>query len=229
MLKTGNLIIGPHRPAPQRGRKAFRLSLILIALGLIIARVFFFEMVIVRGNTMAPTALEGDVFLVHRSRIPTVGDVVLVDTDDAGPVLRRILGQPGDTLQTEDGRLIRNGQPVEARRVGSFVYQEPGEVEADMPPRRQHFIRESLGGNQLYHVLGDHIGNVKPWALSFDPITVPDQHYFILCDNRPICPEGAPGLTVQASDISGVVGVPLMLGGARVDAPEKTATEAEAQ
>ncbi|MFN3197564.1 MAG: signal peptidase I [Bradymonadia bacterium] len=223
-LKTGALIIGPHRPPPQRGRKTARVFILLAIIGLVVARLFFFELVVIRGNTMAPTALDGDVVLIHRSRPPKLGDVVLIDTEEAGAVVRRILGSAGDVIQTEDGRLIRNGQPIEARKVGSFAYQEL--EEAEMPPRRQHFIREGAADALLYHVLGDHVGNVRPWALNFEPITVPPGHVFILCDNRPICPDGPPGLAVPESAIVGVVGVPLWLGKARVDQP---ATQSQAQ
>lgn len=217
-MRGSPLIVGPHRPPRRIGHRAFRVGASLVVLALIIARLFFFELVVVRGNTMAPTALEGDVLLVHRSRTPNLGDVVLVDTDDAGPVIRRIIGWSGDALMVEDGVISRNGHPLESRRVGSFAYQEPEEVE--MPPRRQHFIRENAEDGLQYHVLGDHVGNVRPWTLTFEPVTVPEGQVFVLCDNRPVCPEGPPGHLISINDVVGVIGVPLWFGEARVDAPE---------
>ena len=73
------LPIGPVPGRPRRPRRLWRWALAAVVLGLLLARWFFVELVVVRGNTGARTALEGDVLLVVRRAEPAQGDVVLLE------------------------------------------------------------------------------------------------------------------------------------------------------
>jgi signal peptidase I len=82
---------------------------------------------------MAPTVAVGDRVLVDRIGFHLTGlargDVVVVTLPgpDAYPVLKRVIGLPGDRISCVDGHLVRNDEPVDEG------YLEPGAA-TDCPP-----------------------------------------------------------------------------------------------
>jgi signal peptidase I len=94
----------------------------LVALVLVVARVFFFEPFRTDGVSMVPTLRSGDQVLVdkraYRHRLPHRGDLVVFRAPGTGDVtLKRAIGLPGDTVAIEDGRLVVNGR----RQVESYA------------------------------------------------------------------------------------------------------------
>ena len=134
------LPIGPVPGRPRRPRRLWRWALAAVVLGLLLARWFFVELVVVRGNTGAPTALEGDVLLVVRRAEPAQGDVVLLE-HEGREVLRRVIALPGQTVGADEGVLTIDDVPLATRVVGTFAYRELSD--GDRARRQQHFI-ESL-------------------------------------------------------------------------------------
>jgi signal peptidase I len=126
-------------------------------------------------------------------KMPERGDIVIVtppgQSDD---YIKRVIGLPGDTIAVRGGRLILNGQPVQAEKrppamvpvdanvpcgmefAGSLV-QAGGREYCRLP-----IIRETLPGGATYDTidLGESLGDDVP------PIRVPAEHVFLMGDNR---------------------------------------------
>lgn len=185
------LAFGPE-PLKRPFRGWWRFVLLLAIVGLVLTRWLVAEVVYVRGNTMAPNLLDGDVLLVLHRAEPDRGDVVLLELDER-TVLRRVVGLPGDRMGSEEGLLTVDGRPLPTRVVGSFAYREA--VDGGRPRRQQHFL-EALPDGRRHEILGDHAGSARPWLFEVLPVEVPPDHYYVLCDNRRTCP---------ADDLMGLV------------------------
>jgi signal peptidase I len=223
-------------PAPRRKASPtrwFRWALLVVALSIGAVRFFFFELVQLRGNTMAPTLLDGDVALVSLRDPPQLGDVVLVERGGR-TVVRRVLGLPGDVMAASEGVLTRNELPRETRVVGLFSHHDPGGRQAaagltttqadtekpDERPLRQRWLRETLEGNRAHGLLGDYSGAAVAWTLRLDAMLVEPGQIFVLCDNRPACPLDDTTGPIPATAIRGVLRSAVWYGRAR--GPEAT-------
>lgn len=90
--------------------------MLVVALVLVVVRVFFFEPFQTVGISMVPTLHSGDQVLVekraYRDALPKRGDLVVFRAPRTGEVtLKRAIGLPGDTVGIEDGVLVVNGRP----------------------------------------------------------------------------------------------------------------------
>lgn len=141
--------------------------------------------------SMRPTLLEGDVVLVNRlaydfkvpltdislARLgqPRRGDVItFTSPQDGTRLIKRLVGLPGDTVELRDDRLFVNGAPA--------LYSDAVEV------------TEPIGTHSVQAVRAtEHLGN-RAYAVQFlpavaarrnyGPVTVPQDSYFFLGDNR---------------------------------------------
>jgi signal peptidase I len=189
-------------PAPQRrshSRSRWIWASVVALLMLLLLRFVYVELVVVRGHTMAPAALDGDVLLVARRATPEIGDVVLVE-QDGKTVLRRVLAGPGTRVTAVDGVLTLDDVPVETRVDGTFTYLEPG------PDGRTHRQQRYLEQGALHQhpILGNHVGAALPWLLELPDLEVPPGHVFVLCDNRRACPLDERSGVVDVDWLQGV-------------------------
>jgi signal peptidase I len=101
----------------DRGRRRWWPALLLLALALVVTRIFFFEPFKTDGVSMEPTYRSGDQVLVdkraYRHALPRRGDLVVFHAPRTGDVtLKRAIGLPGDTVAIEDGALVVDGRRV---------------------------------------------------------------------------------------------------------------------
>lgn len=206
------LVVGPapRRRAPSKRR--WRLAVVAGVAAVLLIRLVFLELVVVRGHTMAPAALDGDVLLVLRRADPKVGDVVLVEHQEH-TVVRRVVAAPGDRVTAVDGVLTLDDVPLETRVDGTFAYREPGE--AGRPRRQQRYIERGPHGQHA--VLGSHTGAARPWLLELPALEVPPGHVFVLCDNRRTCPLDERSGVVPLSWVQGVATHRVWAGDARAE------------
>lgn len=221
MTGIGGYVVGN---APRRSRRRgvpWRGLLALLVGAVLLLRFLFFELVEVRGMTMAPTAMEGDILLIEQNAAPAIGDVVLVEPPEGPPVLRRVLAFGGSQVRTEDGLLFIDEAPARVTGTGIFAYidRESGVSHV----RRQQLLRERIDSERAHPLLGGHAGAGRPYALRLEAITVEPDHLFLLCDNRPACPREETAGSVPRSWVSGVARWLMWYGDAREGTPSAPA------
>jgi len=150
----------------------------------LVLRSFLVEPFQIPSGSMLPTLEVGDFILVNKYayglRLPVAGTkVVSMGDPERGDVMvfrypedgstnyiKRVIGLPGDRVRYRDKQLFINDEPV----VREFV--------ARLPPMERW--REEVGGveHDVYLTLGRVAGNGEgEWQ-------VPDDHYFVMGDNR---------------------------------------------
>ena len=130
-------------------------------------------------------------------QLPKRGDVVVFRVPASEEdYVKRVVGLPGDTIAVQDGMLIVNGRPIPRQQEGTFAMpisanspcrvvggatQMIGRTDAGGPACLYPVYRETLPEGRSYRVI-DQVDN--PRADDVAPITVPDDHLFLMGDNR---------------------------------------------
>jgi signal peptidase I len=165
------------------------------------AKSAFADINYVPSGSMQPTILCGDVVFINKlaydlrvpfttTRLarwaePARGDVVVCFAPDSGTrLVKRIVGQPGDTIELRRDILFVNGvaqtyTPLAATVRGAKDL-EPAERDAAIFAREQLVIRP--GGPAHAHAV--MALPARPALRTFGPTRVPAGHYFMMGDNR---------------------------------------------
>ena len=191
-----------------------------IALALLI-RAMVVETFYVPSGSMLPTLLIGDHVFVSKfsfgARIPFTdihlpalrdperGEVVVFDLGKRGSVIcpldrcpdypnesfvKRILGMPGDVIELRRGQVYLNDEMLEL----SFG----GETFEDASGRVMNWGSEVVSEKE--HAVLDHPGS---YGLSQPRIRVPEDHYFMMGDNRDFSNDSRGWGVVPRTDLRG--------------------------
>jgi signal peptidase I len=81
----------------------------VIILGVTIAFLGAFKIIIVSGFSMAPTYHDGQIlFMTRFVKTLAYGDIVVIKQGDQRNVVKRVIGLPGDVISLEGGAVSRN-------------------------------------------------------------------------------------------------------------------------
>lgn len=167
----------------------------------IVLRSYFIEAFRIPSPSMENTLLVGDFLFVDKTgfggqfEIPFTGIrflrapgyatpkrdrvVIFRSVEDSTPnlsVVKRIIGQGGDTLQMIADTLYRNGIKLDESRYAIYVGGGMN-VEDDLRLRQ-------MRDWQLPHYIGPARDRYRPTTHDWGPIVVPPDHYFMMGDNR---------------------------------------------
>ena len=178
-------------------------GIFLAGIAAIAIRVVVFEPYTIPSGSMIPTMLIGDYLYVHKSGYgisrysfpfyhptfmkgryfesrPERGDVVVfkVPHDTDTNYIKRLIGMPGDKVQMKKGVLHINGEAVPQKRIEDYV-EKTASGRTKKTPR---FI-ETLPNGKEYPILRDGLDGKQPFDETQE-FTVPEDHYFMMGDNR---------------------------------------------
>ncbi len=127
------------------------------------------------GNNLfkfGPVPFEDRVFAGKPER----GDVVVfkLPRDNETDYIKRVIGLPGDQIQMIDGVLHINGEAVQRKEIDGFVNPDSGNT------RTARQYAETLPNGVTYNTLDIY----NSGADNTDVYTVPEDHYFMMGDNR---------------------------------------------
>jgi signal peptidase I len=152
------------------------LTVAVFALVLMAARSSLADHYLVPTGSMQPTVEIDDRVLVNKAAYglrvpfchsivarfsgPAIGDVVVLDAPDEDKVLlKRVVGVPGSRIEVHGGRVWVDGALAPVAQRGDALYEQLG--------RADHALRLTRGGG-------------PDWG----PVTLPDNRYLVMGDNR---------------------------------------------
>ena len=146
-------------------------------------------------GSMKPTILEGDVIwenkLAYDIQLPFTdislvrigepkrGDIVVFTSAAANKrMIKRLIGLPGDTIEVKTNRLFINGEAAKYTDLRS----------KELEPKREIDKEAGIYALESLSDLKPHVIQVKPTILNplknFEKITIPEDNYFFMGDNR---------------------------------------------
>jgi signal peptidase I len=181
---------GSARKKEEGGLVELAKSIAIAGVLFVVLRAFILQTFVITSGSMEPTLLVGDFLMVNRlsigSRIPFTQtrlpgyssvrrrDVVVFDPHHEPDLklVKRLIGLPGDTVQMVGGDLILNGEP----QVEPYVrhrFPEGGDQSSRDMAWQVDFLLPGI----------DRI-SYRPTRDDWGPLVVPEEHYFMLGDNR---------------------------------------------
>ncbi len=183
---------------------------IIIAVVLFLAvRAFLVEAFKIPTSSMEETLLVGDYLLVNKAvygaevpflglrlpgwREPRRGEVVVFHPphDPEKNYVKRVVGLPGDTLEMREKTLLVNGREIQ-EDYARHIDRRGDATHSNMKWQRNHLLAGRIDRDLTYgendgarvDVRGSFRDGYRPSRDNWGPISVPEDSYFVLGDNR---------------------------------------------
>jgi len=189
----------PVEPKTLWGETKSWIKSIAIALACwIVIRSYLIEAFRIPSASMEPTLLVGDWLFVNKTiyggalEIPFTGVhwlpikgyaephrdglIIFRSVEDSTPnliIVKRVIGEPGDTLQMTHDTVYRNGKPMVEPYA---LHLNPG-ADADI-------YRMQMRRNELPHYIGKTPEKYNPTSHDWGPLVVPRDSFWVMGDNR---------------------------------------------
>ena len=169
--------------------------------------IFIFFLFVFRGavadwhpvptGSMKPTILEGDVVwenkLAYDLQVPFTsislarlgepkrGEIIVFTSGAANKrLIKRLVGLPGDTVEVVHNRLYINGEAAKYEQINDESLFPKRDIDKE---RGGVYAVESLSEIKPSHVVQVKEDSKNPLQ-NFQKITIPEDHYFFMGDNR---------------------------------------------
>lgn len=167
----------------------------VIAVLFIITRVFFWGTYKVEGHSMDPTLKGGNYLVTINYFTPQRGDLVTAKEDDK-IIIKRVIGLPNDTIEFKNDKLYIN----EVEQDESYLNTFKEEFAKDR-------LHEEYSYNQAYQTRAAQMAH---FTLDADnksdfKITLKDNEYYLLGDNRPVSKDSREVGAFTRNQITGKV------------------------
>ena len=164
-----------------------------VLLAVMVLRSFLYEPFRIPSGSMMPSLLVGDFILVNKYeyglRLPVLhhkvtegeapqrGEVAVFRFPDNESLdfIKRIIGLPGDHISYYNRRLMVNGEPLEVTEQGTY----PGQGTTPDSMQGGQVFLEQLNG--VEHLM---MTDPKVQFSANGELIVPEDHYFVMGDNR---------------------------------------------
>jgi signal peptidase I len=196
----------PGKPRDENSAWEWVKSILIAVVLFLVIRTFLVQAFTIPSGSMEDTLLVGDYLMANNAiygtpvpmtglrtpafREPYHGDVVVFRPTYNIPVIdvvKRVIGQPGDTVQMIERVVYRNGEPLAEPYVEShYLPDDPIPYSS-----REVMLQPGLDAQRYgYHwhlgALTDGIEHegYRPTRDNWGPLVVPDAHFLLLGDNR---------------------------------------------
>ena len=194
----------------MKNKNKFLNNTISISLAVFVAiliRSFLFEPFNIPSGSMKPNLLVGDFIFVSKysygysrhsfpfslgdpkgnffskkffSKTPKRGDIVVFKTPENNRTdyIKRVIGLPGDTIKIINGEIIINDSKILRKKVNPFIDTQKNQINYNNGRRRQYL--------EYFFDVEIRVLDIQDYTFAdnTEKFTVPDNHFFVMGDNR---------------------------------------------
>ncbi|MDN6626315.1 MAG: signal peptidase I [Pisciglobus halotolerans] len=157
--------------------KSWLKAALIAALFTVIIRNFIFLPISVSGSSMIPTITESDQLIIETISSTERFDIVVFRDQFGRPLIKRVIGLPGESIRYEDDQLFINDKRVEESFLKNKLVDKAGGLWTS------NFTLKELTGND----------------------TIPESEYFVMGDNRRLSNDSRYFGSIKADSIIGEV------------------------